>query len=56
MKRRVHCSTKSAAQAARWARLLNARVEKILKANPGTDRDNVRHTLILLEEPPLERL
>ena len=40
----------------RWARRLSVRVEKILAAHPAADRDNVRHTLILLEQPPLERL
>ena len=46
----------NAAQARRWARRLSARVEKILAAHPHADPDNVRHTLILLEQPPLERL
>jgi hypothetical protein len=45
-----------AANAVRWARRLTARVEKVLAAHPEADRDNVRHTLILLEQPPLERL
>jgi hypothetical protein len=54
MKRRT--PSKNAAGAQRWARRLCARVEKILAANPSADRDNVRHTLILLEQPPLERL
>jgi hypothetical protein len=45
-----------AAQARRWARRLSARVGKILAASPHADSDNVRHTLILLEQPPLERL
>jgi len=54
MKRRPR--PKSAAEARRWARRLCARVEKIIAANPSADRDNVRHTLILLEQPPLERL
>ena len=45
-----------AAQAGRWARRLSARVGKVLAAYPEADRDNVRHTLILLEQPPLERL
>ena len=44
------------ASAARWARRLTVRVEKVLVLHPGADRDNVRHTLILLELPPLERL
>jgi hypothetical protein len=43
-------------KARRWARRLSMRVEKILAAHPEADRDNVRHTLILLEQPPLERL
>ena len=42
--------------AQRWARRLSARVEKVLIAHPHADPDNVRHTLILLEQPPLERL
>ena len=46
----------NAAKARRWARLLSTRVEKILSTNPNADRENVRHTLILLEQPPLERL
>ena len=40
----------------RWARRLSARVDKVLAAHPSADPDNVRHTLILLEQPPLERL
>jgi hypothetical protein len=43
-------------QARRWARRLSARVEKILVSHPDADRDNIRHTLILLEQPPLARL
>jgi hypothetical protein len=46
----------NATKAGRWARRLSTRVEKILAAHPDADRDNVRHTLILLEQPPLERL
>ena len=46
----------NAAKAKRWARRLSARVEKVLTAHPHADPDNVRHTLILLEQPPLERL
>jgi hypothetical protein len=45
-----------AAKARRWAIRLSARVEKVLAAHPDADPDNVRHTLILLELPPLERL
>jgi hypothetical protein len=32
------------------------RVGKVLAAHPHANPDNVRHTLILLEQPPLERL
>ncbi|MBI2947917.1 MAG: hypothetical protein HYY23_09735 [Verrucomicrobia bacterium] len=46
----------SPAQARRWARRLTARVEHVLAVHPEADPDNVRHTLILLEQPPLERL
>ena len=44
------------ARARRWARRLSARVEEVLAAHPDADPDNVRHTLILLEQPPLEHL
>jgi hypothetical protein len=54
MKQRARFKNNAVAQ--RWARRLSARVEKILAAHPDADRDNVRHTLILLEQPPLERL
>jgi hypothetical protein len=54
MKQRA--STFNAAKATRWARRLSARVAKVLAAHPHADPDNVRHTLILLEQPPLERL
>jgi hypothetical protein len=43
-------------RAFRWAQRLNANVQAVLEAHPGADPDNVRHTLILLEKPPLERL
>jgi hypothetical protein len=49
-------SSAAAKRARRWALRLSARVEKILATHPDADRDNVRHTLILLEQPPLERL
>ncbi len=49
-------SALSPEQARRWALRLTARVEQVLAAHPEADRDNVRHTLILLEQPPLERL
>ena len=45
-----------AGEARRWARRLSARVEAIVTAHPEADRDNVRHALILLQQPPLERL
>ncbi len=53
MKRRARCPK---ADAQRWVRRLCVRVETILAAHPSADRGNVRHTLILLEQPPLERL
>jgi len=56
MKRHGTTHQDSAAHARRWARRLSARVEKVLVAHPHADPDNVRHTLILLEQPPLERL
>jgi hypothetical protein len=54
MKKRAR--SKNAASARRWVRRLSARVGKILAEHPSADRDNVRHTLILLDLPPLERL
>jgi hypothetical protein len=54
MKQRAQCQ--NAAQAGRWARRLSARVKKIIATHPQADPDNIRHTLILLEQPPLERL
>ena len=44
------------AKASRWAQQLSARLKEVLAANPEADPDNVRHTLILLDLPPLERL
>lgn len=38
------------------ARKLREQVEKVVELFPDVDRDNVRHTLILLDLPPLERL
>jgi hypothetical protein len=52
---KARAASKSA-QARRWALRLAARVQKVLAAYPEADPDNVRHTLILLEKPPLERL
>jgi hypothetical protein len=54
MKRRVQLS--NSIKARRWARRLSMRVKEIVAAHPDADPDNVRHTLILLEQPPLERL
>jgi len=38
------------------ARLLLRKLERILAEHPEADRDNVRHTLLLLDEPPVDRL
>ncbi len=43
-------------RAARWAADLMESVRAVLAVRPEADPDNVRHTLILLELPPLERL
>jgi plasmid stabilization system protein ParE len=56
MKRRLPISRTTPAQARRWARRLADRVKKVLADHPQADPDNVRHTLILLELPPFERL
>lgn len=42
--------------AKRWAQKLMASVRAVLTEYPKADPDNVRHTLILLQHPPLERL
>jgi hypothetical protein len=39
-----------------WAATLMEAVEAVLDQHPQADPDNVRHTLILLEQPPIERL
>ena len=44
------------AKAKRWARRLARRVDEVLAEHPNADRGNVRHTLILPQLPPLERL
>jgi len=44
------------ADAAQWAADLMDDVRAVLKVRPNADPDNVRHTLILLKLPPLERL
>ena len=51
-----HDASRKATQAKRWALRLSAQVWKVLAAHPEADPDNVRHTLIRLEPPPLERL
>lgn len=43
-------------KASRWAARLMESVRAVLAVRPEADPDNVRHTLILLEQPPLERL
>jgi transcriptional regulator with XRE-family HTH domain len=35
---------------------LAAQVDRIARRHKGVDRDNIRHTLLLLEEQPIERL
>jgi hypothetical protein len=39
-----------------WARALAQRVAAVLDRHPDADPDTVRHTFILLEFSPLERL
>jgi hypothetical protein len=43
-------------KARQWAERLMESVRAVLAVRPEADPDNVRHTLILLEQPPLERL
>jgi hypothetical protein len=43
-------------EARRWAKRLMDSVNAVLATRPEADPDNVRHTFILLEQPPLERL
>ena len=43
-------------QATQWAARLMESVRAVMAQRPEADMDNVRHTLILLEVPPLERL
>lgn len=43
-------------KARQWAEHLMESVRAVLAARPEADPDNVRHTLILLGQPPLERL
>lgn len=46
----------AAARARRRALRLAERANEIVAAHPEVDPDNIRHTLILLELPPWERL
>ena len=43
-------------KATQWAARLMNSVRAVVAERPEADPDNVRHTLILLEQPPLERL
>jgi hypothetical protein len=43
-------------RALRWVERLGRKVQQVLVASPGADPNNVRDTLILLEQGPLERL
>ena len=54
MKQRAQLETEIKAR--RWARRLSLRVKKIVAAHPDADYDNIRHTLILLKQPALDRL
>jgi len=54
MKQRAE--SRKAIEARRWAIRLTARVQRVLALYLNADPDNVRHTLILLKQPPLERL
>ncbi len=56
IKRRNSAYEVTAARARRRAGRLGRRADKVLAAHPQADPDNIRHTLILLELPPLERL
>ena len=38
------------------AQRLLREIDTVVRDHPGIDRDHVRHTLILLDEPPIERL
>jgi transcriptional regulator with XRE-family HTH domain len=38
------------------AKRLVREMDEVAHAHPGIDRNHVRHTLILLDEPPVERL
>ena len=38
------------------ARVMARKIDKVMARHPDIDRDNVRHMLLLLQEPPIERL
>ena len=37
-------------------KILLAETDEIVRKNPGVDRENVRHALLLFREKPIERL
>ena len=49
-------SSRQEENAQEWSRRLAEKVEAVLAVRPDADADNVRHTLILLQLPPIERL
>jgi hypothetical protein len=53
---RTHKTDQLEGKTRRWAVRLMKSVQAVLAEYPQADPDNVRHTLILLERPPLERL
>ena len=53
---RPRSRSKSEQSAARWGRSMAASVEAVLAVAPTADPENIRHTLILLAEPPFARL
>lgn len=52
----AHFGRPDGERAEEWARALAADVSKVVARFPEVDPDNVRHTLILLQQPPIERL
>jgi hypothetical protein len=54
MKRRR--SSTNQARARQWAERLSKHVEEIVALHPDADPDNIRHALILLQQPPIDRL
>lgn len=49
-------SGEKAQSAEEWGRELASRVAAVMQAHPEVDPENVRHTLILRQLPPIERL